>query len=479
MEQEQLITGVLLSMYLPDKGPTPVYWDLDEEGFSRRDRLSMAIKNVSLLMGDPDEVESLDVESVKYFGVLPFADIHANALSYFFFVVNPEAPKPMASVLSILFNESQRSFIFDNITLLRPIIVETAEKMAADLGRSLEVDFERFEEYGRDLRRRLWGVYENPLAPISPQRKIKMLLTGLDNSGKTSYLIAIERKYSQLLGVQVTKGADREMVEMLGAQIFQWDLGGQRKFRERYLARPETYLVDADLLFYFVDVTDPARFDEAERYFADILERLSLYEKKPPIVVCLNKVDPDIEALFTTRDAIERLKRRFSKLVGSGESCLKFFETSVFSFPSIMSSFSYGLSQLSPNRELMKLQLEWLAKAANLNAILLLTPSGLVLSGFHGKGGGIETATLERVFEVTAPQFTELFQKFQQFRNTRSGVVVYKMSPSTIVGFVRLEYAREFFLMFLMPSEENLEDLNRLLPEFKERIEDLLNAYIS
>ena len=95
---------------------------------------------------------------------------------------------------------------------------------------------------------------------------MKILFAGLDDSGKTSFLLSVDRKYSKLIGLKPTTGASIKSIEALGATIFLWDLGGQLTFRKKYINRAEIYLYEADLLFYFIDIRNKIRFDESIEY---------------------------------------------------------------------------------------------------------------------------------------------------------------------------------------------------------------------
>ena len=70
----------------------------------------------------------------------------------------------------------------------------------------------------------------------------KILFTGLDNSGKTSIILSLQRELSQISMLKPTKSAQRRIFEFLGKSIAEWDLGGQKRYRIAYLKEPTKYL---------------------------------------------------------------------------------------------------------------------------------------------------------------------------------------------------------------------------------------------
>ncbi|MGQ4874124.1 MAG: ADP-ribosylation factor-like protein [Promethearchaeota archaeon] len=57
----------------------------------------------------------------------------------------------------------------------------------------------------------------------------KILFTGLDNAGKTSIILALQREFSKIAILSPTRGAQRRIFQFLGRDIAEWDLGGQIK----------------------------------------------------------------------------------------------------------------------------------------------------------------------------------------------------------------------------------------------------------
>ena len=57
-------------------------------------------------------------------------------------------------------------------------------------------------------------------------KPIKVILTGLDNAGKTSIIQSLLRNKEELINPKPTRGAKVRDYQFLGMNIAEWDLGG-------------------------------------------------------------------------------------------------------------------------------------------------------------------------------------------------------------------------------------------------------------
>ena len=110
-----IIKSVVYSEFT-DQGPTPqVYWpkDLDELG-----RTIIAMKTISLLMGDSVYQDGFETEGINYFGIIPFPDLKLNGLTYFFLIEDFQARgNAKAATITILVDEANRSFFYENMII--------------------------------------------------------------------------------------------------------------------------------------------------------------------------------------------------------------------------------------------------------------------------------------------------------------------------------------------------------------------------
>jgi len=123
-------------------------------------------------------------------------------------------------------------------------------------------------------------------------KKKKLLVLGLENSGKTSILISL-RKDTNLMsycGMKPTKGIKIE--ELAGVSA--WDFGGQEKYREEYLINFNKYSEKADKVIYVIDVQDLEKYDNALKYLEKIVNLLIKYKKFIDFSIFFHKYDPNL-----------------------------------------------------------------------------------------------------------------------------------------------------------------------------------------
>jgi small GTP-binding protein len=452
-----------------DDGPTPkIYWpnNMDEAS-----RLLIAMKTISLLMGDSVYQNSTSTEEINYFGILPFPDLKLNGLTYFFLIYDPEARgNAKAATITVLINEEDRVFFYENMKYLRVIIDNAASKV--QLAKSLEEN----EVIISELRGELLDFTSEIKDPFSLKRQIKILFTGLDKVGKTSFLHAVKKRYSEIIKTLPTKGVARteeKIFEEQNSTISIWDLGGQKQYREKFIEQRKIYLYNVDLLFYIIDIQDSERIAESIELFKKVIGSLLELDEFPPIVVCLNKYDPDIKKSNEIKNNLKILNEEISKI--SDRFFFKIFQTSVFDHWSLISAYSYGLSQLSPNRKLFENQLKHFAKKINSDAILLLNENGIILSNFS------RTGISEKLFEISAPHFQILYKTFKEFKLLKQDFLISSgiTNESKKIIFKKIPVEKyNLYLLLFMEKDLNMEKIDKNLPKFSKNLKDLIHTYI-
>lgn len=498
--ESSIIKGIVFCSF--DKlGPQPIYMfpqplELDELekikkedkpknilAISLRDYTQIAIKNISLLIGD-GAVYNKEIDELKkyqYFGIIPFPDLQLTSLTFFHFIDIKSKDAPIASAFCILIDEKKRSFLYNNINRLKNIVIDFFSEFDKKITAEFQAQ-EKVEPYFKRLLKNIITIEKTPSTPISSQRKMKILFAGLDNSGKSSFLLSVDRKFSKLIGLSPTRGADVTSIEALGATIFLWDLGGQKQYHERYFNKAQIYLFEADLLFYFIDIRDKDRFAESIEYLNNMKKALTELEQNTPIIYILSKGDSDIVDSKEIKSNIKTLTSKLTKLSSDGPP--EIYITSLFQIFSILRAFSSGIAKLSPNRELVEHNLREFSSLTEASLILLLSSEGLVLAEtFTPKALQItemqKSDDLLNVFEVVAPQFTMLFKIFSNFKTTEKNEATFNVSESVIL-FKKLKILNyEMYVLFLLDQENKKEIINENIKEFLNRTQDLLIRYIS
>ena len=79
---KNVIAALLLSIF-DNEGPTPKICYPEDLDYSHQ--LLIAMKSISLLMGEQVYQEGLRFDTIKYFGILPFPDLQTHRINLFLF----------------------------------------------------------------------------------------------------------------------------------------------------------------------------------------------------------------------------------------------------------------------------------------------------------------------------------------------------------------------------------------------------------
>ena len=147
----------------------------------------------------------------------------------------------------------------------------------------------------------------------SKENQVKILLLGLDNSGKTSILTCLKgiKNISAFNALRPTRGAYWEDFEALNKSYVVVDLGGQKGFRDGYLNDFGNLLAGTSKIIYVIDVQDTNRYDEALEYMNRVINQL----EKPNDIdfsIFLHKFDSDF---VVDKMDIDKLTKKIKRVV--------------------------------------------------------------------------------------------------------------------------------------------------------------------
>lgn len=217
--------------------------------------------------------------------------------------------------------------------------------------------------------------------------EIKIVFAGLDNAGKTSFLIALRQKYNfyeRVKKLKPTIKIDYSSFNFLNRYTVNfWDMGGQAKYRKIYVNNP-IYFTSTDYLYFLIDIQDELKYEEAVRYLHDLLDiyRDKEMEYTREVLICFDKYDPVFRENEEYLDRIEMIK----KLIVSQNKDInfKFFNMSYYDISSLSKALAYSLSKLL-NLEEINVKLERIVKDYDCNYAILYTDSGLIISDYYQK----------------------------------------------------------------------------------------------
>ncbi len=253
-------------------------------------------------------------------------------------------------------------------------------------------------------------------ADLSTTKKI--IFTGLDNGGKSSIILALQRTLANLAVLGPTKMVDRTTFDYLGYKISNHDLGGQKKYLITYLKQPGKYFLDTAVIIYVIDIQEPNRFVETVSYFKDVLAELVTLKTNPQIYVFFHKAekillhgDPETEKDIegTGMQRVKQLEKDITE-INDKRFKLDFKITTIFDLWSITSAFSDIMLKIFPQSVLLDKALGEFASSNQLDALLLLDSNSLNLGTYY------RNKDSQDIVRSSTPYFLTLLDSWKPFK---------------------------------------------------------------
>nr|MDO8113648.1 ADP-ribosylation factor-like protein [Candidatus Sigynarchaeota archaeon] len=223
-------------------------------------------------------------------------------------------------------------------------------------------------------------------APVDVEKK-KILVTGLDNAGKTTLIDLVQNKMVKTLSAQPTRGIARREAEIMGHTIAIHDLGGQEQYRAQYLAQPVKYLDETNAYIFVVDIQDKVRYGVAVGYFEATIGLLDGLGIHPRMFVLFHKFDHAYQVDYNdprtrVREEFNALKDKFTASAQKYNCTIdEFFKTSIFEEWSCYAAFSAVWSSIITRLESTQAYLDRLAETIpDVILALLLDSQGNLLA---------------------------------------------------------------------------------------------------
>lgn len=296
------------------------------------------------------------------------------------------------------------------------------------------------------------------------------MVLGLANVGKTSILRSLERKYSLLGSLAPTKGIERSSFRIFGFPVSAWDLGGQEEYRKAFLQK-NILFEETDLIIFVVDVKDSKNFENAFDYYQKILEILTELNQSssPPIIIILNKVDPDTKNTPEIRKNIKILTDIFQE--GSTNFKVDFFETSIYDEWSLINAFSYGLRLLSTKTEMLSQNLAEFAQKILANAIILLNQNGYLIAEYADEISAYSCQSI-------STQCMYMYLVLKERNLIPEKITVDLQDQFIVFREVDIE-DEQFFIIFSSKDASTLDLFNEYLPKFAEQTKDIIKVFFA
>jgi len=130
----------------------------------------------------------------------------------------------------------------------------------------------------------------------SEEDRVKIILMGLDNGGKTSILKCLKgiKGISAFNSLSPTRGREIESFEALKSKYVIWDLGGQQAYHDGYFNDISEILRGTNKIIYVFDVQDVKRYKLAVEYLQKIMNAIKNLNGID-FSIFLHKYDPDLD----------------------------------------------------------------------------------------------------------------------------------------------------------------------------------------
>ena len=156
----------------------------------------------------------------------------------------------------------------------------------------------------------------------------KILIMGMENSGKTSIILSLKRDVNLLsyYSLKPTKGHRIEEVRDLDKLFHIWDFGGQAQYRVEHLKNMKNYIEATKKLLYVIDIQDKKKYDPSMEYLSKILKIFKEEKLIPELSVFLHKYDPNLD--LDEKDLTEITNK--VKMAVPSEFSYTLFKTTIF-----------------------------------------------------------------------------------------------------------------------------------------------------
>jgi len=213
---------------------------------------------------------------------------------------------------------------------------------------------------------------------------IKIIVSGLDNAGKTSILIALDKKYDfhkDIISLTPTIRVEYHTTYFLNRKVIFWDCGGQTQYRELYEKKQEIYFDGTDLMLFIIDIQDKERYETSLEYLDMILQHFNRNNMDVPLIISFHKFDPEIRTNGDYIEEIESLREKILKKYSNFK--VLFQQTSIYDLISIVQLVSYGLSVFDEKFFDLSELLENYIHEFNCKSLILFDRNGIIISEFY------------------------------------------------------------------------------------------------
>ncbi|MHA1821721.1 MAG: ADP-ribosylation factor-like protein [Promethearchaeota archaeon] len=359
---------------------------------TQRNYLQISIKSFSLLIGEKIFERDNDIKDQQYSGVIPYPDLDICAYSFFRFYEVKNSTGNNACTFSLLVDNSNSDFIYNNIEIISILVKNVVGYLVRYLYNNEWVsDTSQCHEIYSDVNRMMYIFFrdlvyleKHKILPIISERPIKVLFLGLKNSGKSSFLSILNRRYSELIEYDLSGHIEQlKIATTLGLFFIVWDLKEHLTLKELDNYRYKILFNDSDIIFYFIEPFDKTKIKMSLECFKIFLEYLYLINKNIPIVVIITKIEKDIKTIAEIKDNIKLIKDSARSIAGHLGFTLDVFQSSIIERETVFNSFKGGFELLIPQKNSLKTLFDNFLRKINGEGILFFNEKGIFIMRYE------------------------------------------------------------------------------------------------
>ena len=296
----------------------------------------------------------------------------------------------------------------------------------------------------------------------------KILFTGLDNAGKTSIILALQREFSKIAVIKPSRGAQRRIFEFLGKEISEWDLGGQMSYRISYLKNPDKYFDRTEIAIYVIDIQNKTRIQESLSYLDDVIRQFKILEIEPAMFIFFHKFDPVLTK--SAHDQVNNLylylKDRISKIPNSN---FFYYTTTIFDLSTIMKAMSEILLAVYPKTDLIQKAASEFANKFDAEGLEIIDSNSLIVGSYFINDD------IKTMLTSSTPYFLSLNNSFHTTtiseEKEQENMVIQRYGKYFLFRQFMLgrEGSPPYYLLLMKANESfNIDDFNAFVNLLKE-----------
>jgi len=304
---------------------------------------------------------------------------------------------------------------------------------------------------------------------------LKVIISGLDNAGKTSILTALDKKYDfqkDIVQLKPTIRVEYHKMNFLRNNTIFWDMGGQNQYRDIYINYQDVYFDATDLLIYVIDIQDPERFENSLEYLDAILTFFTESKMDVPLIITFHKYDPDLRGNKEILQNIDELRTRI--LDNYSNFKILFQQTSIYDIISIVQLVSYGLSVFDDKFFELSELLENYIDVFKSQALLVFDRNGIIISEYYSD---IEPEVYVELLE-SVKEHLFLLKRMEEESTYEYDHDISSLEHTLFSYLHRLKLGSELFFISAVTKESQKDDLLINFPEFLEDLSQILKELI-